>query len=177
MYDVHHKTCTGCTTTTRLQLSKCYLGPLLWTSRFWTQCILFCPQSNTQTREKTESQNQYQPPLPCSMEWPLIFTLAAFILLFPLFLVLCSEYLEEYIAGSSLNEDQEEDGGYLGMANEALNNHLVEALSIALHEKGNQEKDNNKVRRRRRKTKTKTKKKTLSSPRSSRFTKGKHKST
>tara|TARA_B110001452_G_scaffold229850_1_gene205937 strand:+ start:231 stop:566 length:336 start_codon:yes stop_codon:yes gene_type:complete len=111
------------------------------------------------------------------MEWALIFTLAAFVLLFPLFLVLCSEYLEEYIAGSSLNEDQEEDGGYLGMANEALNNHLVEALSIALHEKGNQEKDNNKVRRRRRKTKTKTKKKTLSSPRSSRFTKGKHKST
>ena len=111
------------------------------------------------------------------MEWALIFTLAAFIFLFPLFLLLCSEYLEDYIAGSALNEDQEEDGGYLGMANEALNNHLVEALSIALHEKSNQEKDKNKVRRRRRKTKTKKKTLASSSPRSSRFTKGKHKST
>ena len=34
LHPQHHKTCTGCTTTTRLQLSKCYLGPLLWTSRF-----------------------------------------------------------------------------------------------------------------------------------------------
>ena len=51
----HHKTCTGCTKTTRLQLSKCHLGPLLWTSRFWTQYILFCSQSKT-TREKTEGK-------------------------------------------------------------------------------------------------------------------------
>lgn len=108
------------------------------------------------------------------MEWTIIFGVIAVVLLFPLFLLLCSEYLEDYIAGTSMNEDQENDGGYIGMTNEAINNHLVEALTMALNESSpNPPQDKNRVRKRR---KAKSKKKTLQSPRTSRFSKDNKKS-
>jgi|SaaInlStandDraft_1057018.scaffolds.fasta_scaffold383567_1 hypothetical protein len=112
------------------------------------------------------------------MDWTITITVVSFLFLFPLFLLLCSEYLEDYVSGSSLNEDQENDGGYVGMTNEMLNNQLVEALSEALHEaspnsKSAKTKDKNKIRKRR---KAKEKRNPITMPRN-RFKKGQKKVT
>ena len=68
------------------------------------------------------------------VEVALVIAVVSFLLLFPLFLMLCSEYLEDYIAGVSSNEDMEADGGYVGMVQESMSNSMNEALIAALEE-------------------------------------------
>ena len=105
------------------------------------------------------------------MEWTLVVAVVAFLFLFPLFLLLCAEYCEDYLAASPYNEDQQEDGGYLGMVNEGMNQAMVQALSDAFEEQrqDGEEELKNKVRRRRRKKKKKPKPSPKMSPRHRKF--------
>lgn len=68
------------------------------------------------------------------VELTLIIAVISFMVLFPLFLLLISEYLEDYIAGSSINEDMEQDGGYMGMVEESMSQAMNEALMNALEQ-------------------------------------------
>ena len=107
------------------------------------------------------------------MEWTLIFAVGSFFVLFPLFLLLCAEYCEDYVGASPYNEDQQDDGGYIGMVNEGISDAMVQALSDAFEEqRQNDEEDEltNKVRRRRRKKKKKLKPSPKPSPRHRKFT-------